>query len=240
MNNVAICEKDLMKQTTQVVKMSSGESTRREVSLIDLAWLGGFLTGEGCFGAYLVTERRLDRPDLYGRLAFRVSMVISGAKMEDIIKAKDIVESVGGKAHVTYAKRKDRKFWIANLSVMGQGKLKKLLPLLLPYLSGKRTEAEYLLQIIAYRESIIQAGNNGHDANADPQLRAMIERLKALKDESKMVKPPNDYTPRPKFVQHGATLEERQKRGKLERMVINAFKSESNSQKVALIEQLVG
>jgi len=189
-----------MKQDTQEVKIPSGESIRREVQgsafMVELGWLSGMITGEGSIGAYLVTERRSDRPDLDGRLAFRVSVKIAGAMLEDLERIKRILDTLKVTAHVTWAKRRDRAFWVGNVEVGGQANVERLLQHVIPYIGSKRPQAEMMLSIIAYRRTTIQAGKNGHDANSDPVLRTMLQRLSAMKDEGKITEPLNGHTPR--------------------------------------------
>jgi len=188
-----------MKHSTQEVKICSGESIRREVqskvSDVELGWLCGMITGEGSIGAYLVREARTDRPDLDGRLAFRASVKIAGGMLEDIEAIKRICTKLNVNVHVTWAKRKDREFFVGNAEINGQANVERLLQRVLPYIGSKRPQAELLLEMIAYRRSLIRPGSAGHEANADPRLRELINKLSALKKSGKQTESLNDCTP---------------------------------------------
>jgi hypothetical protein len=205
MNNLAICGDNSMKHGTQEVKIHSGESIRREVqtkvSDVELGWLCGMITGEGSIGAYLVTESRADRPDLDGRLAFRVSVKIAGGMLEDIEAIKRICESLGVKVHVTWVKRKEREFFVGNAEINGQANVARLLQRVLPYVGSKQPQAALMLEIITYRQSLIRPGNPGHEANNDPKLHELIKRLSAMKKEGRQTESLNDCTPGAKYYQ---------------------------------------
>lgn len=188
-----------MKLSTQEVKICSGESIRREVqskiSDVELGWLCGMITGEGSIGAYLVIAKRADRPDLDGKLNFRASVKIAGGMLEDIEAIKRICEKLGVKVHVTWNKRKDRDFFVGNAEINGQANVERLLQRVAPYIASKQPQAILLLEMIAYRRSLIQPGVPGHEANADPKLLELIKHLSAMKKEGRQTESLNDCTP---------------------------------------------
>ena len=149
-------------------------------------WLAGAIEGEGCLYAYWgVTGRKTP--------ALRVALAIANTHPAFIRKVTECLVDLESHFYIVIAKatvKKHCKRDIAQVVVEGQGRLKKLLRQLLPYLACKKRQAEILLELIAYREQLALefSGNNGKncggmDLTADERIQTAIAEVKRLKRE---------------------------------------------------------
>ena len=149
-------------------------------------WLAGAVEGEGCLYAYWgVTGRKTP--------ALRVALAIANTHPAFIRKTTECLVDLESHFYITVAtasSKKRAKRDIAQIVVEGQGRLKKLLRILLPHLACKKQQAEILLELIAYREHLAEqySGNNGKncggmDLTGDERIQTAIAEVKRLKHE---------------------------------------------------------
>ena len=187
MYNTAICGEDLLNSTTKNGKNVEVELIRREdiEKELQLAWLGGFIEGEGCFTAGLIMDKRRGIPTIRPRL------VVSNSVLSLLEKVSEIIKSYGASCHVVYHKRKDRQFYVGNLSVIGNNNLLRIVPRLLPYLFSKKAQAELVIAITNRKIELSQSTERvkGETISTDPILLSWIEKLHALKQVGKTDEP---------------------------------------------------
>jgi hypothetical protein len=181
--NAAVCGEVLLDSTTQNGKNVEVETIRREVieQELNLAWLGGLIEGEGCFTASLIPDK------LRGINGVRPRLVISNSVLPLLEKVKEILESFGVRCHVVFHKRKDRKYFVGNLSITGNNNLLRIVPKLLPYLYSKKEQAELVISIINRKIELSQSTERikGQSIANDPLILMWIEKLHALKQDGK-------------------------------------------------------
>lgn len=101
-----------------------------------LHWLGGFIDGEGCFGIY--------RKRTNGKIFHYPILDIVNTNPLDIDQAASVIKGHTG-CHIECRNDgKNRPKW--SLRVLGFNRMKQLLPVIIPYLHGKKEEAELLLE----------------------------------------------------------------------------------------------
>lgn len=157
------------------------ESIRREDFDTGLAWLAGFIDGEGCF--YLGFNTAYDRG--FPRKTLRTLLLAGNTMPYPIEKATNILKEHGVGFTVGLSKETGNPKWsrALNIKICGQGRVLKICNLLLPYLSCKNEQAKQMIYAIEYRQklAIIAGGNNKNTALVnDPILRSMSERMKEL------------------------------------------------------------
>ena len=146
----------------------------------DISWLSGFLDGEGCF---LIYKRQRGKAfDLIPEITFNNSNWIDIEEADRILKELKIghfISSVG-----KYGDRPHKKpMWA--IRITGLFRCKSCLVQLIPYLRGKKKEAELMHAYICSRLSKPQKAA----LYSNDELQA-CEDLKKLKEMSN----PNDYT----------------------------------------------
>jgi len=146
----------------------------------DIAWLAGFIDGEGCF--YLGFNTAYDRQK--PRKTMRTLIMIGNTVAEPIEKATRILCDHGVGFSSTYHKPDNPK-WSPSIAIKicGQKRVQKLCELLLPYLSGKKENALQMIHAIRYRQELAEefGGNNKNSALIDnPILQMMASRMKEL------------------------------------------------------------
>ncbi len=107
----------------------------------DLAWLAGFLDGEGTIGFASTGSKNF--PHMY----IRPHLQASNTDRRMLDRAADILEAITGKrsSFVVTNKKKEnwRKAW--RIAAHTQWELMLILPQLLPFLVGKQRQAELVL-----------------------------------------------------------------------------------------------
>lgn len=176
-----MCENLSLDSPTQVVKMGEVETTRREDLGEDLAWLAGFIDGEGCF--YLGFNTAMDRE--VPRKTLRTLLLIGNTAIEPMVRVTEILTRIGvGFTMCLTAETRNPKWSRAmQLKVCGQRRVFKLCQAIEPYLTCKREQARQMMAAIEYRWKLAEEGskNNGNVALIhDPILEAMSKRMKEL------------------------------------------------------------
>lgn len=174
---------------------SDGEAIRREV---DKAWLAGIIDGEGSLWAgwhKQFSSKTRTRDDKY----LTISLQIVNTNREMIRKAEEVIRSCDVKPYVNYYRKANSTRPWGLLVLKGQGKMQKFLPQILPYLVAKKPQAETILAIISYRQTLHE--HHGRYRTEDmpmlseePVLLEMLSRLKGFNQGSRH-HPLNDYTP---------------------------------------------
>ncbi len=150
------------------------ESISREV---DKAWLAGFLDGEGCITAWFYTCK----PPRRG-LQFVVRVHFSNNDAIIIRKSSEILSSMQIGYCYQLQKRKNEKHNTGIvLTVNGKGRIKKLLNNLMPYLTGKKEQAEIMLKVIDRREEMTRPRKKGKYLTDDVILVSLVKDLRKAK-----------------------------------------------------------
>ena len=151
-------------------------------------WLAGAIDGEGCFSAFI--REKIDGP--YKLQNLIVKMHLSNTHPVFITRATECLMELGVSFHVSvrdYAKIPKQEHWkpCADVSVSGQGRMRKLLPLIIPHLSCKKPQAELLKELLAYREILRQKFSGGNGAHRDGMGLESDELIaKAIVDLAKL------------------------------------------------------
>lgn len=133
------------------------------------AWLGGFIDGEGCFGIY--------RKRTAGKLFHYPILDIVNTNPSDIDRAADIIRSVTGcSIEARVRGGNDLPKW--SIRVIGFNRMRRLLPVLIPFLLGKQDEAKLLLEFCNTQE---------WNTEGREQMKA---RLTALKNPQRLYATP--------------------------------------------------
>jgi len=162
--------------------MSEIESIRREDLETDLAWLAGFIDGEGNIG---VAFHKNDRKNPNYRV-FRIHVNISNTDVLAIEKVTRILTKIGCFFKV-YLRRQNSKKWLpcANVVVQGQRNASKLLRAVEPFLTVKKETARQAIYAADYRNGLRRAFNNqwgrhGKPIYENPVLHVMADRAREL------------------------------------------------------------
>lgn len=160
-----------------------------EVTTEQLAWLAGIIDGEGCItaGAYPTKNRRAD-----GSTGYRLSLFVSVTNTnEDIILAVNelfaALSTVKPVFHVhdsaSRVKNHRTQKTCYRVHVAGGVQVTRVLTAVLPYLVGKRKQAEVLLAIVKHRKSVCEkAGHRGAGTRVDDDvwLRSQLATIRGL------------------------------------------------------------
>ncbi len=162
-----------------------------QISREQLGWLAGIIDGEGC----IVAGWRYYKPNSdsgkYKHHKARVNMytwlTISNSDVRLLKRVSEIYKMISGVGFCyTTAKLKAEGRWIINLNTIGRGSTRKVLELVLPHLTAKKSQAETMIELIDYRESLGYLGRSVKDRpylQDDPCIVLYIERLHRLKKE---------------------------------------------------------
>lgn len=155
-----------------------------------IAWLAGVLDGEGCIYAFWQKETK----GMIGR-GMRVAVQTSGTHPALIAKVTRVLLLLGIGFNI-HPVRKDKynENWrtCATVMVTGKGRVRKLLEAVLPHLTEKRSQAELVLKLIDYRESLPKAGERSHvryggsfpmHLSKDPVMIHLVDRITKAKKE---------------------------------------------------------
>lgn len=123
------------------------------VTTTDLAWLAGFLDGEGTIGLHRANNKNHAHPYLAPHLQ------APNTDYRLIQRMKDIIEAVIGKEISICVSNKGGDGWKRawRVKVKAQRDLVNLIPLLMPYLVGKREQAQIVLDFCLRRNQRINA-----------------------------------------------------------------------------------
>lgn len=147
---------------------------------MDIAWLAGFIDGEGSF--YLGFQSH-GGEDKFPR--FITQMALENTSIEPMLRMSRILKSLEVPYAVSMSKyRADKPHWrpVMRIKVSGHGAMRKLCEALEPHLTCKKEQAKQILYAIEYRQTL---GNKAHSQHTpelakDPILTAMSRRVKEL------------------------------------------------------------
>lgn len=176
-----MCENLSLNSPTQVVKMGEVETTRREDLGNDLAWLAGFIDGEGCFylGFNVAEDRDVPRKTL------RTLVLVGNTAIEPMIRMTEILTRIGVRFTLCLGGENKNPKWsrAMHLKVCGQRRVYKLCQAIEPYLTCKREQAKQMMSAVEYRWKLASevGSNNGNTSLiGDPILEVMSKRMKEL------------------------------------------------------------
>lgn len=156
---------------------------------LDLAWLAGLIDGEGAF-SLVYRFKNYAKKYSDGRVysGIETSLRITMTDFSSMYKAKQILSWVFERDYpisITTRLTSYNKD-VFYLSINGLKKLRVILPLLIPYLQGKRKEAELLLEYFSVREAMV--GRTIDRSIADPYIVRMkaYHRNKVESSETNM------------------------------------------------------
>lgn len=148
-----------------------GQTLNQQATDVELAWLAGYLDGEGTFQVV----RRKDKREGQHQANIQVS------NTDPVLVAKSfyLFEKMGVHPHVSNfqpGNANHREHWIVTVGKLED--IKKACLLLLPFLVGKRARAELLL---GYSESRLRhgSGRGGTKPYSESDL-TIVEELKKL------------------------------------------------------------
>ena len=126
-----------------------------QATIADIGWLAGFLDGEGSFGAY--PTRRKDGTNNWG-----VRIQVANTHFGSIDRVQKICRTFGCNPRIwnkpaRKANHKDAKY----LTLNRLNHLSKILPVLIPHLTVKSEDADYMLRFVTSRLEKNPSGNRG-------------------------------------------------------------------------------
>lgn len=146
---------------------------------MDIAWLAGFIDGEGSF--YLGFQSHGE--DRFPR--FITQMSLENTSIEPMLRMSRILKSLEVPYTVHMSKYRPEKPHFRpgmRIKVTGHGAMRKLCGALEPHLTCKKEQAKQILYAIEYRQTL---GTRAHSQSTpelakDPILTAMSKRVKEL------------------------------------------------------------
>jgi len=164
-----------------------------QISREQIGWLAGIIDGEGCIVAGWRVYKAESDSGKYkhhvGRVNLYMWLTISNSDVYLLKRVSEIYKKIPGVGFcytTAKYKLKGEGRWVINLNTTGKGSTKKVLELVLPYLTAKKSQAETMLELIDYRQSMGYLGKSFKDRpklQDDPCLQLYIERLHRLKKE---------------------------------------------------------
>ena len=137
----------------------------------DVAWLAGFIDGEGCVDFQKASHKGLRNPRWIPRIR------ICNTDFATLIEVVNILRGME-QAHWIDKRQPRNPFhkpsW--NLAIQGMKRLPPFIRAVLPYLRTKKTQAETMLRWIEGRMAI------GRKDLETPELAALREHVKRLRD----------------------------------------------------------
>lgn len=156
------------------------------ISREQLAWLAGILDGEGSLECGWTNQYNKDKSKIPSKMMYcRIKI-----GNNDVFMIREISRIFKGLAvgfSFRTTKRSDRKYWTLEIKTQGKGNCRKVLNAVYPYLITKVQQADKMLEIIAYRESVGYGGfrakynPNYKPLDQDEILIRLIQELKDLK-----------------------------------------------------------
>lgn len=181
-----------------------------DIESTKLAWLAGFLDGEGCIAVYKCSSGHKEKlGKKFTHYQFTVS--VTNQEPSNMLKVASIYQEIIGKPFYVKAdkSRTDRKYVCYYLRLCTRTDIVKVLSLIQPYLVGKKSQA------IALVNMLITHPKNGKFTKAELEI---IDILKRMKHETKNIRDGNaepsieDLTSPKACVE---TIDELPKQGKL-------------------------
>lgn len=129
----------------------------------DLAWVAGFLDGEGCFTVGVSRGRRKFDP--------KITLT-----QKDYRPVEKLLSVIGGRAYIDASRLDGRVFHVWAMS--GATQLSEILPKIIPFLVLKREQAELLYEMCY---GMYLRGSNRVTDNEIERREKITSRLKEMK-----------------------------------------------------------
>jgi len=156
------------------------------ISREQLAWLAGIIDGEGSIEVGWTNQYNKDKSVIPSKMMYcRIKIANNDVFM--VREVSRIFKGIGVGFSFRTFKRKDRVHWTMSIKTQGKGNCKKVLKAIYPYLITKIQQADKMLEIIAYRESVGYGGfrarynPNYKPLDQDETLIRLIQELRDLK-----------------------------------------------------------
>lgn len=145
--------------STQGVKMEKTESISRKDLEVNLAWLAGFVDGEGNINVGFYKNGKNHAGNYWK--TFRIEVVMSNTHADSIERCTEILKQIGCFFKVDL-KIHDKKKWhpCFGIIVQGQKNAIKLLKAIKPYLTCKNETAQQAINAYEYRKNLTLRGPN--------------------------------------------------------------------------------
>lgn len=170
--------------TTQDGKNVAAEPiSRKDTAAINLA---GMIDGEGCVSAYF---KKQTNPKSRHCTTLKLSITVYNTHPTFIRRVSEHLKTLEVPFTYSLGNRKGTEKHGVSVVVEGFGRTAKLLPLIIPYLSAKRRQAELLLELVEYRTSLLARFQNergcfiGMNLNNDENVKRLIEAIRVEKHE---------------------------------------------------------
>lgn len=137
----------------------------------ELAWLAGFVDGEGCININRRNMKKRPGSDVR-TLMLQPSFQVGNTNVDTMEYIYKLLHDLGVGAWMRQTKVAKPKKWkpLLTIQVVGQKRVKKLLEVLSPFLRTKRPQAENVLKFIESREAKPQGA-----AYSDQELQCADE-----------------------------------------------------------------
>lgn len=172
---------DYLGETERDITMDNQQATTN-----DLAWLAGFIDGEGSIGIY--GTRRKD-----GSLNYGARIQVASVSGYGIKRVIDILKGMNVNSRIYQRKFDNPKYSDAFYVIVNRlSALARLLPELVPHLTIKKPHAELLYGWVSSR---VERGiNRGGNAKKNVYTEKEMDMIHALSELNKNRGCPTDYT----------------------------------------------
>lgn len=170
--NKAMCGNPLQSSDYRKVKTSEIKAIRREDFDSQLAWLAGFIDGEGNINVNFYNNGAYSR-DGKGWKVFRIEITITNTHADAIEKATKIIAKLGCFFKIDIRKRDTAWRPCFVVIVSGQRNAVKLIRAIEPHLTCKKELAKQAIYAFEYRQTLRKAGNNRF-SKKNPRLQDNI------------------------------------------------------------------
>lgn len=119
---------------------------------VNSAWLAGAFEGEGCVYAYFKSQTN---PNCTSRMTLTMGATIYNTHPLFIARITEVLAELGIPFNYIVSQRKNGDRPGAAINIQGKGRAKKFYKTVLPYLASKKKQAELVLELIEYRESLV-------------------------------------------------------------------------------------
>jgi hypothetical protein len=182
----------LCKNLEDEMENEMGNQQQRLKLLLDLAWLGGVIDGEGTFTLRYHNVKNNKRNNI--RLHILPVFSITNTDYEIVDNIVRIFKENGIPFWQSENKNEGHNNWKPSREIQIQGvrRLNRVIPILLPYLVGKKEEAKIVYDFCKHRLELL--GNHSYYTEEDMELVKKVKALHGHKQFEYNFKMLNDYT----------------------------------------------
>lgn len=176
----------MLETLDSLVATQGGENAAAEtISRKDVcsAYLAGIVDGEGCIHARFAAQTN---PAARNRNTLRIAVSVYNTHPALIKRVTECLVMLDVPFTVSAGQRVAERPG-ASVNVEGKGRVFNLLQTLLPYLTAKKSQAELVLELIAYRESLavraygIKGRFEGMNLQEDETIQKYLKQISAEK-----------------------------------------------------------